>query len=319
MAGVKDFVNTVQKKFGKEVIAGDNRAGVEFLPSGSLSLDLALGGGYAKGRIIELMGYESCGKTTLALHACLSAQNEGKAVLYVDRENAIDIDYVEALGIDTDPEKFILTQPGVAEECFEIIREAIKTDEIGVIVLDSVAALFPKCYLDADVGDTKMGTVARIMSTWLPGFVGDIKRNNIVVIFINQYRDKIGVMFGDPRTTPGGKALGFYSSQRLDIARAGAAGDKGEEFANHVKVKVTKNKVAPPFRKAEFDIRFGEGIDKALDILNLAVEKGVVEKAGSFFKYGGKTLAQGAEKTRDVIAEDEDLMARIEEEIMQNI
>ena len=140
MAGVKDFVNTVQKKFGKEVIAGDNRAGVEFLPSGSLSLDLALGGGYAKGRIIELMGYESCGKTTLALHACLSAQNEGKAVLYVDRENAIDIDYVEALGIDTDPEKFILTQPGVAEECFEIIREAIKTDEIGVIVLDKKAS-----------------------------------------------------------------------------------------------------------------------------------------------------------------------------------
>lgn len=319
MAGVKDFVSTVQKKFGKEVVAGDNRTGVEFLPSGSLSLDLALGGGYAKGRIIELMGYESCGKTTLALEACVNAQAEGKAVLYVDRENAIDIDYVEALGIDTDPERFVLCQPGVAEECFEIIREAIKTDAFGLIVLDSVAALFPKCYLDADVGDAKMGTVARLMSTWLPGFIGDIKRNNIVMLFINQYRDKIGVMFGDPRTTPGGKALGFYSSQRLDIASAGAAGDKGEEYAKHVRVKVTKNKVAPPFRKAEFDIRFGEGIDTALDILNLAVEKGVIEKAGSFFKYKGKTLAQGGEKTRDAIAEDEVLMGQLEEEIMQNI
>lgn len=319
MAGVKDFVNTVTKKFGKEVIAGDNRAGVEFLPSGSLSLDMALGGGYAKGRIVELVGLESCGKTTLALHACLSAQREGKAVLYIDRENAVDMDYVQSLGIDADPEKFILTQPGVAEECFEIVREAIKTDEIGVIVIDSVAALFPKCYLDADVGDAKMGAVARLMSTWLPGFIGDIKRNNIVVIFINQYREKIGIMFGDPRTTPGGKALGFYSSQRLDIARAGSEGEKGEEYANHVKVKVIKNKVAPPFRIATFDIRFGEGIDRAGDLLSLAVKVGVIEKAGSFFKFEGRTLAQGAEKTRDLLAEDEGLASKIEDQIMQTI
>lgn len=312
-------MSTLQKKFGKEVVAGENQQGVEFLPSGSISLDIALGGGYPKGRIIELMGYESCGKTTLALHACKSAQEEGKPVLFIDRENAIDMEYVEALGIDVSPEMFILCQPGHAEECFEIIREAIKTDTFGAIILDSVAALFPKCYLDADVGDAKMGSVARLMSTWLPGFIGDIKRNNIVVIFINQYRDKIGVMFGDPRTTPGGKALGFYSSQRLDIARNGTEGDKGAETANGVRVKVTKNKVAPPLRKAEFQIRFGEGIDRAAELVTLGVDKGVIEKAGSFFKYRGKTLAQGAEKTREVVASDDDLMASIEEEILQTI
>jgi len=164
-----------------------------------------------------------------------------------------------------------------------------------------------------------MGSVARLMSTWWPGFIGDIKRNNIVVIFINQYRDKIGVMFGDPRTTPGGKALGFYSSQRLDIARNGTEGDKGAETANGVRVKVTKNKVAPPLRKAEFQIRFGEGIDRAAELVTLGVDKGVIEKAGSFFKYRGKTLAQGAEKTREVVASDDDLMASIEEEILQTI
>lgn len=313
-------MSSLQKKFGKEVVAGNNQQGVEFVSSGSLSLDLALGGGYALGRIIELRGYESSGKTTLALTACRNIQEQtGKAVLYIDRENAIDMDYVEAIGVDISPEMFILCQPGVAEECLEIIREAIKSKSIGAIVLDSVAAMFPKCYLEADVGDAKMGVLARLMATWLPGVIGDIKKNNQLMIFINQYRDKIGVVYGSPKTTPGGKALGFYSSQVLDIAKSGVIGDRGEEVANHIKVKVEKNKVAPPLRKAEFDIRFGEGIDKASELLSVGVERNVIEKAGSFFKYKGKTLAQGAEKAREVILNDPDIAEELEELITQTI
>lgn len=320
MAGVEDFVNSLQKKFGKEVVAGNNQTGVEFVSSGSLSLDLALGGGYALGRMIELRGYESSGKTTLALTACRNVQEQtGKAVLYIDRENAIDMDYVEALGVNTSPEMFILCQPGVAEECFEIMREAVKSKFIGAIVMDSVAAMFPRCYLDADVGDVKMGVLARLMSQWLPGLTGGIKLNNQLMIFINQYRDKIGVVYGSPKTTPGGKSLGFFTSQVLDIAKSGTVGDRGEETANHIKVKVEKNKVAPPFRKAEFDIRFGEGIDKASELLSFGVERNVIEKAGSFFKYKGKTLAQGAEKAREVILNDPDLSAELEEAIMKTI
>ena len=229
------------------------------------------------------------------------------------------MDYVEAIGVNISPEMFILCQPGVAEECLEIIREAIKSKSIGAIVLDSVAAMFPKCYLEADVGDAKMGVLARLMATWLPGVIGDIKKNNQLMIFINQYRDKIGVVYGSPKTTPGGKALGFYSSQVLDIAKSGVVGDRGEEVANHIKVKVEKNKVAPPLRKAEFDIRFGEGIDKASELLSVGVERNVIEKAGSFFKYKGKTLAQGAEKAREVILNDPDLAEELEELITQTI
>ena len=320
MAGVEDLVSSLQKKFGKEVVAGNNKQGVEFISSGSLSLDMALGGGYALGRIVELRGYESSGKTTLALTACKNIQEQtGKAVLYIDRENAIDMDYVEALGVNISPEMFILCQPGVAEEVFEIMREAIKSDSIGAVVVDSVAAMFPRCYLDADVGDAKMGVLARLMATWLPGLIGDLKKNNILGLFINQYRDKIGVMYGSPKTTPGGKALGFYASQILDIAKSGVIGDKGEETANHIKVKIEKNKVAPPFRKAEFDIRFGEGIDKASELLLVGVEKGVIEKSGSFYKYNGKTLGQGSEKVREIIASDPDLAEKIEEKIMKLI
>lgn len=320
MAGVEDLVSSLQKKFGKEVVAGNNTQGVEFVSSGSLSLDLALGGGYAMGRIIELRGYESSGKTTLALTACRNIQEKtGKAVLYIDRENAIDMDYVEALGVDISPDKFILCQPGVAEECFEIMREAVKSKSIGAIVMDSVAAMFPRCYLDADVGDAKMGVLARLMATWLPGLIGDIKLNQQLVIFINQYRDKIGVVYGSPKTTPGGKALGFYSSQVLDIAKSGTAGDRGEETANHIKVKVEKNKVAPPLRKAEFDIRFGEGIDKPSEFIKMGVELEIIEKAGSFFKYKGKSLGQGAERAREALLENEKLAKEIEGEIMKNI
>lgn len=320
MAGVEDLVSSLQKKFGKEVVAGNNKQGVNFVSSGSLSLDMALGGGYALGRIVELRGYESSGKTTLALTACRNIQEQtGKAVLYIDRENAIDMDYVEALGVNISPEMFILCQPGVAEEVFEIMREAVKSDSIGAIVVDSVAAMFPRCYLDADVGDAKMGVLAKLMATWLPGLIGELKRKDILGLFINQYRDKIGVMYGSPKTTPGGKALGFYASQILDIAKSGVIGDKGEETANHIKVKVEKNKVAPPFRKAEFDIRFGEGIDKASELLTVGVEKGVIEKSGSFYKYNGKTIGQGSEKVRELIASDPDFAEKIEEKIMKLI
>lgn len=318
--GVEDLVSSLQKKFGKEVIAGNNQQGVDFVSSGSLSLDLALGGGYAKGRLIEIRGYESSGKTTLALTACREAQKEtGKAVVYIDKENAIDMDYVEALGVDIAPDKFLLTQPGTAEECLEIIREVIKSKDVCAVVMDSVAAMFPKCYLEADVGDAKMGVLARLMSAWLPGFVGDVKENDILLLFINQFREKIGIAYGNPTTTPGGKALGFYTSQVLEVTKAGTIGDKGEETANHVKVKVCKNKVAPPLRKAEFDIRFGEGIDKPSELLQVGVERGVILKAGSFYKYQGANLGQGIEKARDAIIDNPEMAEQIEEEILKTI
>ena len=318
--GVEDLVSSLQKKFGKEVIAGNNQQGVDFISSGSLSLDMALGGGYARGRLIEIRGYESSGKTTLALTACREAQKEtGKAVVYIDKENAIDMDYVEALGVDISPDKFLLTQPGTAEECLEIIREVIKSKDVCAVVMDSVAAMFPKCYLEADVGDAKMGVLARLMSAWLPGFVGDVKANNLLLIFINQFREKIGIAYGNPTTTPGGKALGFYTSQVLEVTKAGVIGDKGEETANHVKVKVCKNKVAPPLRKAEFDIRFGEGIDRASEVLQVAIDHKIIEKAGSFYKYQGTNIGQGAERARDSLLDNPELLEQIEEEISKVI
>lgn len=318
--GVEDLVSSLQKKFGKEVIAGNNQQGVDFISSGSLSLDMALGGGYARGRLIEIRGYESSGKTTLALTACREAQKEtGKAVVYIDKENAIDMDYVEALGVDISPDKFLLTQPGTAEECLEIIREVIKSKDVCAVVMDSVAAMFPKCYLEADVGDAKMGVLARLMSAWLPGFVGDVKANNLLMIFINQFREKIGIAYGNPTTTPGGKALGFYTSQVLEVTKAGVIGDKGEETANHVKVKVCKNKVAPPLRKAEFDIRFGEGIDRASEVLQVAIDHKIIEKAGSFYKYHGTNIGQGAERARESLLDNPELLEQIEEEISKVI
>lgn len=318
--GVEDLVSSLQKKFGKEVIAGNNQQGVDFISSGSLSLDMALGGGYARGRLIEIRGYESSGKTTLALTACREAQKEtGKAVVYIDKENAIDMDYVEALGVDISPDKFLLTQPGTAEECIEIIREVIKSKDVCAVVMDSVAAMFPKCYLEADVGDAKMGVLARLMSAWLPGFVGDVKANNLLLIFINQFREKIGIAYGNPTTTPGGKALGFYTSQVLEVTKAGVIGDKGEETANHVKVKVCKNKVAPPLRKAEFDIRFGEGIDRASEVLQVAIDHKIIEKAGSFYKYQGTNIGQGAERARESLLDNPELLEQIEEEISKVI
>lgn len=318
--GVEDLVSSLQKKFGKEVIAGNNQQGVDFISSGSLSLDMALGGGYARGRLIEIRGYESSGKTTLALTACREAQKEtGKAVVYIDKENAIDMDYVEALGVDISHDKFLLTQPGTAEECLEIIREVIKSKDVCAVVMDSVAAMFPKCYLEADVGDAKMGVLARLMSAWLPGFVGDVKANNLLLIFINQFREKIGIAYGNPTTTPGGKALGFYTSQVLEVTKAGVIGDKGEETANHVKVKVCKNKVAPPLRKAEFDIRFGEGIDRASEVLQVAIDHKIIEKAGSFYKYQGTNIGQGAERARESLLDNPELLEQIEEEISKVI
>lgn len=318
--GVEDLVSSLQKKFGKEVIAGNNQQGVDFISSGSLYLDMALGGGYARGRLIEIRGYESSGKTTLALTACREAQKEtGKAVVYIDKENAIDMDYVEALGVDISPDKFLLTQPGTAEECLEIIREVIKSKDVCAVVMDSVAAMFPKCYLEADVGDAKMGVLARLMSAWLPGFVGDVKANNLLLIFINQFREKIGIAYGNPTTTPGGKALGFYTSQVLEVTKAGVIGDKGEETANHVKVKVCKNKVAPPLRKAEFDIRFGEGIDRASEVLQVAIDHKIIEKAGSFYKYQGTNIGQGAERARESLLDNPELLEQIEEEISKVI
>lgn len=320
MAGIEELVSTLQKKFGKEIVAGNTSQGVTFISSGSMGLDLALGGGYPLGRIVELRGYESSGKTTLALTACASIQKQtGKAIVYVDRENAIDMDYVEALGVDISPQKFILTQAGTAEECLEIIRESAKSDAVGGIVMDSVAAMFPRCYLEAEVGDAKMGVLARLMSAWLPGIVGDLKRNNIIALFINQYREKIGVMYGSPKTTPGGKSLGFYASQILDIAKSGVIGDKGEESAIHVKVRVEKNKVAPPLRKAEFDIRFGEGVDRASEVLDLAVEYGVVDKKGSFFRYNGDLIGQGSERARAFLVDNLELMQEIEAKVTEKI
>ncbi len=306
----------ITKQFGDGSIMklGDNhKINVELLPSGSLSLDLALGGGYPKGRIIEIYGPESSGKTTLALHAISEIQKQGGQAAFIDAEHALDPAYAKKIGVNT--ADLLISQPDNGEQALEICETLVRSGAVDLIVVDSVAALVPQAEIDGDMGDAQMGLQARLMSQAMRKLTGIISKSKATVIFINQIRMKIGVMFGNPETTTGGNALKFYASVRLDIRRIGQIKDGDNISGNRTKVKIVKNKIAAPFRTAEFDIMYNEGISKTGDVLDLAIEYGVLEKSGAFIKYSGETIGQGREAAKRALREDPKFMAEIEKKV----
>jgi recombination protein RecA len=291
---------------------------VEVISSGSLGVDLALGvGGYPKGRIIEIYGPESSGKTTLTLHAIAEAQKAGGIAAFIDAEHAFDRNYAEKLGVDI--ENLIISQPDNGEQALEIAENLIRSGAIDIVVIDSVAALTPKSEIEGEMGDSKMGLHARLMSQALRKLTGTISKTHCTVFFINQLREKIGVMFGNPETTTGGNALKFYASVRLDIRRSSQIKDGENVIGNRTKVKVVKNKVAPPFRTAEFDIMYGEGVSKTGEILDLAVEFEIIKKSGSWFSYGDTKLGQGRDAVKALIKDNPELADELEEKIKSQI
>ena len=291
---------------------------VEVIPTGSISLDAALGvGGYPKGRIIEIYGPESSGKTTLAIHAIAEAQKQGGIAAFIDAEHAFDRFYAAKLGVDVD--NLWISQPDNGEQALEIADQLIRSAAIDILVVDSVAALTPKKEIEGDMGDNVVGLQARLMSQALRKLTSTISKTNTTCIFINQLREKIGVMFGNPETTTGGNALKFYSSVRLDIRRVTSIKDGDQVIGNQVRVKVVKNKVAPPFRKAEFEITFGEGISKVGEIVDLGVEYGIIQKSGSWFSYDNSKLAQGRDATKKLLRDNPELCEEIEEKIKQAV
>ena len=291
---------------------------VAVIPTGSIGLNAALGvGGYPRGRVIEIYGPEASGKTTLAIHAIAEAQKTGGIAAFIDAEHAFDRYYAEKLGVNTD--ELLISQPDDGEQALEIADQLIRSAAVDIVVIDSVAALTPRKEIVGDMGDSNVGLQARLMSQALRKLTANISKTNTTCIFINQLREKIGVMFGNPETTTGGNALKFYSSVRLDIRRVSQLKDGDDAIGNQVRVKVVKNKVAPPFRKAEFDIMFGEGISRAGEIVDLGVEYGIVKKSGSWFSYGDTKLAQGRDATKNVMKENPDLAAELEAKIMEAI
>ena len=307
----------IEKDFGRGSVMrmGDEQVeDVEVIPTGSLALDAALGvGGYPKGRIIEIYGPESSGKTTLAIHAIAQAQKEGGIAAFIDAEHAFDRFYAKKLGVDVD--ELLIAQPDNGEQALEIADQLIRSSAIDIIVIDSVAALTPKAEIEGDMGDNKVGLQARLMSQALRKLTSTISKTNTTCIFINQLREKIGVMFGNPETTTGGNALKFYASDRLDIRRVTTLKDGDTPIGNQVRVKIVKNKVAPPFRKAEFEITFGEGISHVGEIVDLGVELGIIKKSGSWFSYGETRLGQGRDAVKRVIKDNPELTAELEEKI----
>jgi recombination protein RecA len=306
LPSLDEALASIRKDFGKGAIMrlGENtQMDVETFSTGSLKLDLALGvGGLPLGRVTEIFGPESSGKTTLATHVIASAQKSGKICAYIDTEHAVDPKYAAALGVDVDA--LLMSQPEHAEEAMEIMRRLIQSGEVGCIVIDSVAALVPRAELDGEIGDAHVGRLARLMSQTLRMVVGDAAKNGTSLIFINQIREKIGVMFGSPETTPGGRALKFYSSVRLDVRRKETKKSDGEAVSNLTRVKVVKNKVASPFKEAEFEIVFGEGICFALEVLDVGVELGIVSKSGGWHEYGGWKI-NGRDAVKQHLQEDE--------------
>ena len=282
-----------------------------------MSLDLALGGGYPKGRIIEIYGPESSGKTTLTLHAIAEIQKQNGTAAFVDAEHALDPAYAKKLGVDTD--NLLVSQPDNGEQALEITETLVRSNAVDLIVVDSVAALTPRAEIEGDMGDSHMGLQARLMSQALRKLTGIISKSKVTVIFINQIRMKIGVMFGNPETTTGGNALKFYASQRIDIRRIGQIKVGEDILGNRTKIKVVKNKIAPPFRVAEFDIMYNEGISKTGDILDLAVTHGVVDKAGAFFKYEGNTIGQGRDKTKEYFKENPKVLEEIDRKVREKV
>ena len=311
----------IEKDFGKGSIMkmGDEQIeNVEVIPTGSIGLNAALGvGGYPKGRIIEIYGPESSGKTTLAIHAIAEAQKAGGIAAFIDAEHAFDRFYAEKLGVDVS--NLYISQPDNGEQALEIADQLIRSSAIDILVVDSVAALTPKKEIEGDMGDSAEGLHARLMSQALRKLTGTIAKTNTTCIFINQLREKIGVMFGNPETTTGGNALKFYASVRLDIRKVTAIKDGDNVIGNQVRVKVVKNKVAPPFRKAEFEITFGEGISHVGELLDLGVEYEIIKKSGSWFSYGDQKLAQGRDATKELLKDNPELCDELEEQIMNVI
>ena len=307
-------MDKIEKTFGKGSImkmGDDNVQEVEVIPTGSIALNAALGvGGYPKGRIIEIYGPESSGKTTLAIHAIAEAQKAGGIAAFIDAEHAFDRFYAAKLGVDVD--NLWISQPDNGEQALEIAEQLIRSSAIDIIVIDSVAALTPKAEIEGDMGDNKVGLQARLMSQALRKLTSAISKTNTTCIFINQLREKIGIMFGNPETTTGGNALKFYASVRLDIRRATQLKDGEEVIGNQTRVKVVKNKVAPPFRKAEFDIMFGEGISRAGEIIDLGAELGIIKKSGSWYSYNDTKLGQGRDASKQVIQDNPELAEELE-------
>ena len=313
-------MSQIEKQFGKGSVMklGEFKAmEVEAIPTGALSLDIALGiGGVPRGRIIEIYGPESSGKTTLALHVVAEAQKMGGEAAFIDAEHALDPVYAKKLGVDID--NLIVSQPDTGEQALEITESLIRSGALDVIVVDSVAALVPKAEIDGDMGDSHMGLQARLMSQALRKLAGALNKTKTVLIFINQLREKIGVMFGNPETTTGGRALKFYASVRMDIRKIENIKQDGEVKGSRVRVKVIKNKVAPPFREAEFDIVYGEGISKEGNILDMAVNLDIIEKAGSWFSYNGERIGQGRENVKKYLKENPDILKDVEERVRDN-
>ena len=308
----------IEKQYGKGAVMklGDSAANmnVETIPTGSLSLDIALGlGGVPKGRIIEVYGPESSGKTTVALHMVAEVQKRGGIAGFIDAEHALDPAYAKNIGVDI--ENLYISQPDNGEQALEITETMVRSGAVDIIIVDSVAALVPKAEIDGDMGDSHVGLQARLMSQALRKLTAAISKSNCIVIFINQLREKVGVMFGNPETTTGGRALKFYSSIRLDVRRIEALKQGGEMVGNRTRIKVVKNKVAPPFREAEFDIMFGKGISKEGDVLDLAASVGIVQKSGAWFAYGGDKIGQGREIAKAYLREHPEIMDEIEHKV----
>ena len=292
------------------------RSDIPVIPSGSITLDVALGvGGYPKGRVIEIYGPESSGKTTLAIHAIAEAQKQGGIAAFIDAEHAFDSYYAQKLGVDV--ENLLISQPDNGEQALEIADSLIRSSAIDIIVIDSVAALTPKAEIEGEMGDSKMGLQARLMSQALRKLTASIAKTKTVCIFINQLRDKIGVVYGNPETTTGGNALKFYASVRIDIRRTSVIKDGEEQLGARARVKVVKNKVAPPFKKAEFDIMFGEGISKLGEIIDLAVDYGIVKKSGSWFSYGETKIGQGRDAVKDFLTNNTEVCAEVEAKVRE--
>lgn len=321
MKALQAAMAKIEKDFGKGSImklGEDNIENVEVISTGSIGLNAALGvGGYPKGRIIEIYGPESSGKTTLAIHAIAEAQKSGGIAAFIDAEHAFDRFYASKLGVDTD--NLLISQPDNGEQALEIADQLIRSSAVDILVVDSVAALTPKKEIEGDMGDNNVGLQARLMSQALRKLTSSVSKTNTTCIFINQLREKIGVMFGNPETTTGGNALKFYSSVRLDIRRVTSIKDGDQVIGNQVRVKVVKNKVAPPFRKAEFEITFGEGISKIGELVDLGVEYGIIQKSGSWFSYGSTKLAQGRDATKALFKDNPELCDEVEALIMQKI
>ena len=311
----------IEKQFGKGSVMRMGEKGsmnVETIPTGALALDIALGvGGLPRGRVVEIYGPESSGKSTLAMHVVAEAQRNGGSCAYIDAEHAMDPVYARAIGVDIDD--LLISQPDTGEQALEITDILIRSGSLDVIVIDSVAALTPRAEIEGEMGDSHVGLQARLMSQALRKITANLNKSNTICIFINQLREKIGVMFGSPETTPGGRALKFYSSVRLDIRRIESIKDGAEVVGNRTRVKIVKNKVAPPFRQAEFDIMYGKGISREGSLLDIAVDKSIVKKSGAWYTYEGEQIGQGRENVKNFLAESPELMMEIQDRVLREV